>query len=92
MQTQFWASGAALSDSQTALVRKMIPVVTDTDRQIKVKVNQVINYMLSQTASRLVTDGIEFKPAKVDMFETVDLLGKASPEQLKQLQEDGLTQ
>ena len=92
LQTQFWASGAALSDAQTALVKKMIPTVNNTDTQIKTKVNQLINYMLSQTASRLVTDGIDYKPAKVDVFETVNLLEKASPEQVAQLKTFGLTQ
>ena len=70
----------------------MVPKVTDTDRQIKVKTNQLINYMLSQTASRLVTDGIDYKPAKVDMFETVDLLNQASPEQAAELRAAGLIQ
>ena len=92
LQTQFWASGAALSDAQTALVKKMIPTVNNTDTQIRTKVNQLINYMLSQTASRLVTDGVDFKPAKVDMFETADLLGKVSPEQQAQLKAAGLIQ
>ena len=90
LQTQFWASGAALSDAQTELVKKMIPTVNNTDTQIRTKVNQLINYMLSQTSSRLVTDGIDFKPAKVDVFETVNLLDKASPEQQAQLKAAGL--
>ena len=85
LQTQFWASGAALSEEQTKLVQKMIPVPTDTDRQIRTKVNQLMNYMLSQTASRLVTDGIDYKPEKVNMFEMMELLEKATPEQRKEL-------
>jgi hypothetical protein len=90
LQTQFWASGAALTEEQTKEVAKMIPTVTNTDTQIKTKVNQLINYMLSQTSSRLVTDGIDFKPSKVDVFETVNLIDKASPEQQAELKALGL--
>lgn len=68
LQTQFWASGAALSDEQTKLVEKMIPKKSDTDSAIRSKTNQLVNYMLSQTSSRLVTEGINFKPEKVDLF------------------------
>lgn len=90
LQTQFWASGAALSEEQTKLVRQMIPTVNNTDTQIRTKVNQLINYMLSQTSSRLITDGLDFQPQKVDVFETVKLLEQASPEQQAQLKAAGL--
>jgi hypothetical protein len=90
LQTQYWASGAALSDEQTKLVQKMIPTKSDKDSAVRTKLNQLVNYMLSQTASRLSTDGIDFKPQKVDLFETTNLLGGASPEQLQALQAEGL--
>jgi hypothetical protein len=68
LQTQFWASGAALTDRQTEQVMKMIPTKNDSDKAIKSKTNQLVNYMLSQTASKLITDGITFKPEPVDLF------------------------
>jgi hypothetical protein len=92
LQTQFWASGAALSDAQTELVQKMIPTKSDSDSTIRTKTNQLVNYMLSQTSSRLLTDGIEYKPLKVDLFETQTLFSKASPEQLEELKAQGLIQ
>ena len=92
LQTQFWASGAALSDPQTALVQKMIPTKNDTDKAVRAKANQLVNYMLSQTSSRLSTDGISFTPEKVDLFETATLLRTASPEQLAELRAAGLIQ
>lgn len=70
LQTQFWASGAALSDEQTKLVEKMIPKKSDTDSAVRSKTNQLVNYMLSQTSSRLLTEGINFKPEKVDLFDS----------------------
>src|SRR3990167_1016598 len=90
LQTQFWASGAALSPEQTTLVQKMIPTRKDTHTAVRAKTNQLVNYMLSQTASRLITDGVTFVPEAVDLFETNDLLENASQEQLEQLKTEGL--
>lgn len=90
LQTQFWASGAALTDSQTELVMKMVPTINDTDAQVKTKLNTLVNYMMTQTAARLQTDGINFKPEQVNLFETNDLLSGASEDQLQQLREQGL--
>lgn len=90
LQTQFWASGAALSDAQTELVQKMIPTKSDSDTTIRTKTNQLVNYMQSQTSSRLLTDGIEYQPLKVDLFETQTLASKASPAQLQILESEGL--
>lgn len=90
LQTQFWASGAALSPEQTALVQKMIPKKSDSDATVRAKTNQLVNYMLSQSASRLITDGVSFVPQTVDLYETKDLLGGASKEQLDQLKAEGL--
>lgn len=89
LQTQFWASGAALTDAQTKLVMDMVPTKNDTDNQVKNKLNSLVNYMMSQTAARLQTDGVNFKPEQVNLFEAQDLLSQASPEQIKQLQEAG---
>lgn len=90
LQTQFWASGAALTEAQTALVMDMVPTTSDTDKAVKTKLNALVNYMMGQTASRLQTDGINFKPETVNLFETNDLLSEASEEQLEQLREQGL--
>lgn len=90
LQTQFWASGAALTEAQTKLVQKMIPTKNDTDKAIKAKTNQLVNYMLQQTASRLLTDGIQFKPQKVNLFEVQDWISGLSPQQRAQLQAEGL--
>jgi hypothetical protein len=90
LQTQFWASGAALSDEQTKLVQKMIPTKNDKDKTVRAKVNQLVNYMLSQTSSRLRTDGITFTPERIDLFETTNLLEQASPEQVAALRAEGL--
>jgi hypothetical protein len=90
LQTQFWASGAALSEGQTKLVQSFIPTKSDNDKTIRTKTNNLVNYMLSQTSAKLLTDGIEYQPAKVDLFETQTLLGKMSPEQQQELQNLGL--
>ncbi len=90
LQTQYWASGAALTDAQTELVMKMVPTMNDTDAQVKTKLNQLVNYMMGQTASRLQTDGLNFVPEQVNLFETLDLYQQASPEQRKELEELGL--
>lgn len=90
LQTQFWASGAALTDAQTELVMNMVPTKNDTDAQVRTKVNQLVNYMMGQTASRLQTDGINFAPENINLFETNDLLLDASPEQQQELRSLGL--
>ena len=46
--------------------------------------------MLTQAQSNLQSEGINFQPQKVDLFESLDLLKKASKEQLEQLKEEGL--
>jgi len=90
LQTQFWASGAALSEGQTELVRGMIPQKDDTNKAVRQKTNQLVNYMLSQTASRLTTDGVNFRPAKVNLFEISEWLNALSPEQRRTLKAQGL--
>lgn len=94
LQTQFWASGAALTTEQTKDVMKMVPTKGDTDRQIKTKVNNLVNYMLNQTSVKLMTDGIIFKPQEVDLFDDSkqldSLINQLSPEQEKELRNAGL--
>jgi hypothetical protein len=90
LQTQFWASGAALSDAQTELVQKMIPTKSDTDKAVQTKANNLVNYMLSQTASRLITDGVEYTPLKVDLFEAANLYKGIDKSQEEALRAKGL--
>jgi hypothetical protein len=92
LQTQFWASGAALTEQQTEYVLGLIPTKNDTDRATKEKLNTLVNYMMTQTSAKLMTDGINFKPEQVNLFETNDLLSQASPEQLAELKSQGLVQ
>lgn len=92
LQTQYWASGAALTDAQTELVMTMVPTTSDTDAQVKTKVNQLVNYMMGQTASRLQTDGINFQPEPVNLFETYDMMQQLSDEQKLELESLGLIQ
>lgn len=85
LKVQQWASGASLTKQQTDQVEKLTPSVTDTDANFRTKVTGLANFMLTQAKSNLQSEGINFEPAKVDLFETYNLLQKASPEQLKEL-------
>lgn len=89
LKTQFWASGAALTEAQTEYVLGMVPTRNDTDAQVKTKLNTLVNFMMDQTSSQLLTDGISFQPEKVNLFETSELLGEASEEQKRELQAQG---
>lgn len=90
LKVQQWASGASLTNQQTEKVNKLVPLVTDTDANFKTKINNLANFMLTQSAAQLQTEGIDFKPEKVNLFETGDLLKQASPEQLAELKKQGL--
>jgi hypothetical protein len=73
---------------------KMVPNKGDSDRQIKTKVNNLVNYMLNQTSTKLMTDGIIFKPEEVDMFDSskqIDsLINNLSTAQKAELEKSGL--
>lgn len=90
LKVQQWASGAALTTAQTEQVGKFTPRPTDTDAQIRTKINGLVNFMNSQVKSSLQSEGIAFEPEKVNLFETYDLLKEASPEQLAELKSQGL--
>jgi hypothetical protein len=90
LKVQQWASGAALTKSQTEQVEKMTPRMTDTDANFKTKMKNLANFMMTQTASILQAAGINFVPEKIDLYETGDLLKNLSPEQKAQLQKEGL--
>lgn len=90
LKVQQWASGASLTKQQTEQVEKLTPRPTDTDDNLRVKMNGLVNFMLTQVKSQLQSEGKTFEPVKVDLFETQTLLNKASPEQLQQFKEAGL--
>jgi hypothetical protein len=69
LRTQVWASGAALTEQQTKQVEAMTPKVTDTDAQVKTKLNQLSNFMMGQARSVLQSEGINFTPQSIDLFE-----------------------
>lgn len=89
LQTQFWASGAALTEEQTKYVLGLVPTKSDTDKHVKTKLNTLANYMMAQTSAKLMTDGVNFKPAQVNLFETSDMLSEASEEQIAELRAIG---
>lgn len=90
LKVQQWASGAALTEAQTEQVGRFTPRVTDKDAKVREKLNNLTNFMLTQAQSQLQSEGITFSPQKVDLFESMDLLKKASPEQLEELKKQGL--
>lgn len=90
LKVQQWASGAALTTAQTEQVGRFTPRVTDTDAKVREKLNNLTNFMLTQAKSQLQTQGITFEPQKVDLFESIDLLKRVSPEQLEELKQEGL--
>lgn len=71
LKLQQWASGASLSPAQTAQVQQLAPDPGDTDEQVKTKLNNLVNFMYTQAQGPLETSGINFTPAKVDLFKTV---------------------
>lgn len=68
LKVQQWASGAALTEEQTKQVKKITPNNSDTDEQIKSKVNALANYMVSQVSGQLAGQGVGFAVDKVDLF------------------------
>jgi len=77
LKTQVWASGASLTAEQTKYVKDLIPQDNDRDAVIAQKTNALANFMNDQVKSQFQSQGVQFKPEKVDLF----LYAKASPEQ-----------
>lgn len=90
LKVQQWASGASLTADQTKKVNELVPNVYDTDSQFKTKMNNLADFMLTQVASTLQSQGIDFKPAKIDFFETQNMIDKMSPAQKAELKSQGL--
>jgi len=90
LKIQYWASGAALTTAQTAQVNKFSPTTSDTDEAVRTKLNNLENFMLTQIRGSLQTEGIDFTPVRTNLFEVYEWIKKASPEQLKELKDQGL--
>jgi len=64
-----WMTGAAVSDDQAERIKRdLIPRQSDTDKQIRQKLNALTDYMMNYAKGDLVTQGINFQPTKVDFF------------------------
>jgi len=72
LKVQQWASGAALTEQQTAQVKKFTPDKNDTDKQIKTKLNNLTNFMMEQGKSSLATQGINIDIPKIDLFTEIE--------------------
>lgn len=85
LKVQQWASGASLTKQQTDQVNRLTPRATDTDAQVRTKMNNLVNFMNQQVAGTMASQGIDFVPEKVNLFENRELYNKASPEQKAEL-------
>jgi hypothetical protein len=85
LKVQQWASGASLTKQQTDQVNRLTPKATDTDANVRIKMNNLTNFMNQQVAGTLASQGVEYIPEKVNLFESRELYNKASPEQKAEL-------
>lgn len=92
LKVQQWASGASLTTEQIAQVNRFTPSKSDSDSKVRSKLNNLTNFMLTQAQSQLQSEGVQYTPEKVNLFETLDLLNQATPEQKAQLKAEGLIQ
>lgn len=69
LRVQQWASGASLTKQQIDQVNKLVPNENDSDSQVRSKLNSLTNYMLTATQSQLQSEGINFVPQSVDLFD-----------------------
>jgi hypothetical protein len=81
LKVQQWASGASLTDAQTKQVNRFTPTLNDSDASVRTKLNGLYNFMLNQTESDLLTEGVNVQFPAINLFEIRDLYQKASPEQ-----------
>jgi len=68
LKVQQWASGASLTTEQIKQVAKITPKVSDTDSQVRSKLNALSNYMITQVRGELAGQGIDFTPENIDLF------------------------
>ncbi len=75
LKIQQWASGAALTKQQTEQVAQMTPNKNDTDANVRIKLNNLSNFMQQQIKGSLQAEGIGYEPVKVDLFAPKTLEG-----------------
>lgn len=64
-----WMTGASVAEDQQARIKRdLIPKVSNTDKQIRQKVNALADYMLSYAGGSLASQGVDFTPQSVDFF------------------------
>lgn len=68
LKIQQWASGAALTEQQTKQVENMTPNKNDTDKNVAIKLNNLSNFMQLQIKGTLQSEGIQYTPEKIDLF------------------------
>lgn len=85
LKVQQWASGASLTKEQIKQVNRLVPDNNDTDANVRIKMNNLVNFMNQQVAGTLASQGVDFKPASVNLFENRELYDKASPAQKAEL-------
>lgn len=67
-----WMTGASVSeDQQKRIQRDMIPKTGDSDTVIKNKTNALINYMMTYASGSLATQGVDWTPQRIDLYEVV---------------------
>lgn len=69
LKVQQWASGANLTDTQTAQVGRLTPDKNDTDFQIRTKINSLVDLMNAQIRAALLSQGVDYNPPKSDLFQ-----------------------
>lgn len=68
LKIQQWASGAALTEAQTEQVARMTPNKNDTDANVRIKLNNLANFMQQQIKGALQAEGVQYEPSKIDYF------------------------
>ena len=89
LKIQQWASGASLTDEQTKQVERLAPSKSDSDKNIRVKMNGLIDYMNGVIKSRLEVNGIPYDPPPSDLFgeKFEEMSSRLSPEQQAELKQ-----
>lgn len=87
LKVQQWASGASLTETQTAQVDRFTPRASDSDKTIREKTSGLYNFMLNQVETDLITEGIDVQFPQVNLFEMYDQYAKADKEQQKYMRD-----
>lgn len=68
LKVQQWASGASLTKEQIAQVARFTPSKNDTDKAVRAKMNNLVDFMQQQIKGSLQSEGIQYEPQKADLF------------------------